>query len=199
MLIILCRYLGCVRCNCLAQVPRVTQTILHGKDSDYSASRFREIRIKINDNFISFTLDDTSGVATDEMGVVIVYPIDGESYANNKWYNIIWTIENSQWDIYVNGIAHDNNDDAYPPVPLFNFTFTNLRIGSSTTGTNLFDGYLDDFRMYNRVLTPKERADILLYHDVINYDAPVLGVIESQKQVSNIIKDITRCYLKITC
>jgi hypothetical protein len=79
----------------------------------------------------------------------------------NKWTHIVVTfnwVAGGTRNIYVNGILSATNTSASTP------TFgNNFRIGYSALTTNGFIGYIDDVRVYNKVLTA---ADVsILYRD----------------------------------
>jgi hypothetical protein len=79
----------------------------------------------------------------------------------NKWTHIVVTfnwVTGGTRNIYVNGILSATNTSASTP------TFgNNFRIGYSALTTNGFIGYIDDVRVYNKVLTA---ADVsILYRD----------------------------------
>jgi hypothetical protein len=79
----------------------------------------------------------------------------------NKWTQIVVTfnwLAGGTRNIYVNGILSATNTSA--SIPTFG---NNFRIGYSALTTNGFIGYIDDVRVYNKVLTATEVS--ILYRD----------------------------------
>jgi hypothetical protein len=84
----------------------------------------------------------------------------------NKWSHLIACLENNGVDnktsIYLNGVLQDSD------IHNINITSTSnvLRIGATTTISKIFNGSIDDVRIYNRSLT---QAEILtLYYGGLN-------------------------------
>jgi hypothetical protein len=86
---------------------------------------------------------------------------------NNVWYHYVWTMTysaydslNSTWKIYTNGnFTSTYNNNYYPK----NISRTKQYIGKSNWPDAYFNGYIDEFRMYNRVLTATEAAALYNY------------------------------------
>lgn len=75
---------------------------------------------------------------------------------DDTWHHIVWTIDTAgKWSAYIDGV--NQYISANYPIP--NITYSNNRIGKSiyhNTGSQDLKGYLDDFRVYNKVLTETE-------------------------------------------
>lgn len=75
---------------------------------------------------------------------------------DDSWHHIVWTIDTAgKWSAYIDGV--NQYISANYPIP--NITYSNNRIGKSiyhNTGSQDLKGYLDDFRVYNKVLTETE-------------------------------------------
>lgn len=73
---------------------------------------------------------------------------------NNTWYNITTTYKpNEGMFIYVNGILTDSYNYSVYPEPV---SSPNNTIGALHESSGLWHGYIDDVRIYNRVLTESE-------------------------------------------
>jgi len=76
------------------------------------------------------------------------------NYFDGVWRHFIWSISpTGEWSIYINGILvyYINN---YIIIPYFNPLYQYNFIGKSIEGYNHpFNGYLDDFRIYDEVLS----------------------------------------------
>jgi len=95
---------------------------------------------------------------------------DGRSgYADNAWHHFVWTLsyapsdtsissnnqKNSTWNIYIdNVLKYSTREGSYPNI---NVTRNKNYIGKSNNPNNPFmEGFVDDFRVYNRVITSQE-------------------------------------------
>ena len=91
------------------------------------------------------------------------------NYNDNKWRHIVWTLTyspegnyNSIWKIYIDGELKANLSGRAYPRP--NITRNLSYIGKSNWEDGAYNGWIDDFRMYNRVLSDSE-ASILYSSD----------------------------------
>ncbi len=82
----------------------------------------------------------------------------------NKWQNIIVTFDGGTRRMYI-----DNNEITNLQIMEWTNpgTESNLSIGKDLAGQDSFIGTIDDLRIYNKILTQKERISIFLNH--INY------------------------------
>lgn len=95
------------------------------------------------------------------------------NYDDNQWRHVIWTLTyapegsfTSNWKIYINGSLNSTTTNYYPRT---NITRTKCYIGKSNWSVDgYYNGYIDDFRIYNRVITDIE-ASQLSSTDVITY------------------------------
>lgn len=75
-----------------------------------------------------------------------------------KWSHVTVTLDASGARLYVNGIlANESNAFTLRPLdvrPVFNY------IGRNQSANSFFNGYIDDFRIYNHALSPEEVAEI---------------------------------------
>ena len=75
------------------------------------------------------------------------------TYGN--WYNSIVTFDGFNIRLYLNGVLTFNSVISLNATSIVNTSM--IRIGDLTTNsTSIFNGYLSDFRVYNRVLTSTE-------------------------------------------
>jgi Concanavalin A-like lectin/glucanases superfamily len=88
------------------------------------------------------------------------------SVNDNTWRHIVWTIDSSgNWAIYLNGnIYWYGTSYNYPNTVARSYNY----IGKSSNGDPYYDGYIDDFGMYQLVLTAN---DVL---NIYSYGAPTL-------------------------
>ncbi len=97
------------------------------------------------------------------------------NYNDNVWRHVVWTLTyvssgtTSIWNIYVNGILKKTTSGYYP---LTSVIRANCYLGRSAwSGDGYYNGYIDDFRAYHRVLTSPEVKNIYSYtnNTVYNY------------------------------
>jgi len=84
---------------------------------------------------------------------------------NQKWIHVAWTLTNSGiWTVYINGTLFGTYSSK---LYLNARTYTPSAIGTTLidVGQSLFNGYIDDFRIYNRALTASEI--ITLYNSAV--------------------------------
>ena len=86
----------------------------------------------------------------------------GSGTLDDIWHHLVWSIDTSGvWTCYIDGVNENINITASIP----NMSFTLNRLGKSIyhdTDQQDLKGYLDDFRIYNKVLT--ENEVLLLYN-----------------------------------
>lgn len=119
------------------------------------------------DNSVRFELDEhgnftvagnpfnsTSGALTD-------------SFRPDQWYFVSLTWDSSGAQVYFNG----EQKASLPGSLLFNKNFSDIAIGNgySDDAFRYWEGALDDFRLYNRRLSPQEIQGL--------YNAPTLGLV----------------------
>jgi hypothetical protein len=87
------------------------------------------------------------------------------NYNDNTWRHIVWTMTyatvgstSSSWCIYINGVLKTTCTSYYPSTSV---TRSNAYIGRSNwSADGYYNGYIDDFRIYNRVLSASEAANL---------------------------------------
>ena len=72
---------------------------------------------------------------------------------DDEWHHIIWSIDNrGTWQVYFDGVnQYPNKYKQIPQIYNYNYSYLFGNVQSSQT-----DGYIDDFRIYNKVLNPLE-------------------------------------------
>jgi len=92
------------------------------------------------------------------------YPIT--SINDNVWRHVVWTLtysttKNSTWNIYLNGSFVSTTTGYYPR----NISRSGNYIGKSLwTADEMFNGQVDDFRVYNTVLSASDAAQLYAYN-----------------------------------
>lgn len=78
-------------------------------------------------------------------------------YAVGEWYHVAMTFTDGEVRIYVNGeeISYAGSAKSNPMMSMPTGTPKNIQFGSDYDGA-LFNGVMDELRIYNRVLTPEE-------------------------------------------
>jgi len=97
-------------------------------------------------------------------GRTVVTPRVSE-ITDNKWHHLCWTIaytslteDTNTWNIYIDGkVVYTTTAGNYPNIT----TRTNNYIGKSNWPDPYATGYVDDFRIYNRVISPSEVSSLL--------------------------------------
>jgi len=95
-------------------------------------------------------------------------------YQKNKWYNITFTRTSNKAIEYFNGQPFDSiSNSIYDPAPLCDLFIGSNSLDYNNQPWNVFDGKVDDGRMYNRALSSKEV--LTLYHEG-GYNMPCIGI-----------------------
>jgi len=82
-----------------------------------------------------------------------VYDINPTIVTDNIWRHITWTINpNGTSLFYINGILVNTFNCRYPPSVNRNINF----FGTTNFGVPTFKGGIDDFRIYNGILSQTE-------------------------------------------
>lgn len=124
-----------------------------------------------NDNII-LSPSAYNGSVWTTLGLSVYYGSVGNNfylsdinYNDNVWRHITWTMtyatpgsSTSTWNIYVNGILKATTTNYYPSPTV---TRTMCYIGKSHwSADGYYNGYIDEFRIYNRVLSVNEAAGL---------------------------------------
>ena len=164
-------------------------------DFGNSTTTNNELFVSVNPNgnsnnlyFKVYSSDSTSSSFID---------LSGNKINNSIWNHVVWTLTSandksltSTWNIYVNGILFNTYiNNLYPPNPS-NDPRTNNYIGKSNSNSDAYyNGYVNEFRIYNRVLTSAEAIALYTYNPPtsINPDAPPLPPAQKPMAVSETI------------
>lgn len=105
-------------------------------------------------------------ISNDNYENVIDVTSDGGEPFLNRWVHIVWILDGTNTSIYIDGVKKIDRTDYRFPVITDTYTFS---IGAwnvnnpNTGGARDINGYLDDFRIYKRVLTEEEVTDLYNY------------------------------------
>lgn len=95
------------------------------------------------------------------------------SLSNEQWNHIAMTLDGTKVYFYLNGVLTVELTQANTLATAFG-GLNELRLGCrATTGTNLWKGYINDVRVYNHCLTPREVKQVaqgLVLHYKLNND-----------------------------
>ncbi len=111
-----------------------------------------EIRLQLNGNTYNFGSLDSGGqhqVAE-----------DGADADVGRWVHLAGTYDGSNWNLYRNGLLVNSAEDSVGAVPVAVGWSIGSRGGDMID--QLFDGLIDDVRIYNRALTQDEIAEIMV-------------------------------------
>ncbi|WP_162198218.1 LamG-like jellyroll fold domain-containing protein [Geofilum rubicundum] len=101
--------------------------------------------------------------------------LNGSALPTGQWAHVVVTLSESGAELYVNGELVDTSQDiVVRPLdfkPVLNY------IGRGEHTAALFNGRVDDFRIYNYALTPEEVVDISA--------SPVTGLTDSEPDLSD--------------
>jgi hypothetical protein len=123
--------------------------------------------------------------------------ITTNNYIDGNWHHIIWSITNQgSWIIYIDGVIANFTEPLPMDVNIENINFTNNFFAKSFGHLNgYFDGNIDDFRIYNQVLTLNQiqelyngRIEIYSYKNT-NNDLNIYGnaSISGDANINNLI------------
>jgi len=123
--------------------------------------------------------------------------ITSTSYSDNNWYFLVWNLTYSSagkctWDVYINGNnnIYTSSNRNYPSA----ITRSSNYIGKSNwSGDTYFTGSIDDFRMYNRVLTTSEITSLYNYSSTYstNYIISSNNYLTNTSPQTNVVGNVT--------
>jgi hypothetical protein len=120
-------------------------------DNKYTNSLF----VNFENNTVRFNY-----VKNNELKSTFLYSEGNPKLNDNNWHNIIWTLNNNNWIIYIDATQVLNASKFTPNKSNFNCTI-NL-IGKKNNINNLYQqytnfiGYIDNFKVYNKQLSTFE-------------------------------------------
>ena len=80
------------------------------------------------------------------------------SISANTWYHLVWVVNGTNWSVYLNNTLYTYSSKSLPTI--ISYTTT---LGGSGSNNFTVNGFLQDFRVYNRVLTAAEVTSIYNY------------------------------------
>lgn len=115
----------------------------------------------------------------------------GSLFTEDKWYFVTTTITKNCMVYYENGVEVGRKDNLKNKLSALKNSVANY-IGKSKYDTDpAFNGYIDEFRIYNKALTPKEINELMYYKmpdkDVVDSEIEKLDLKDTE-EVSNDIK-----------
>ncbi len=78
---------------------------------------------------------------------------------DNAWHHVVWTDSNGTAKLYIDGVQDATNFN-YTRTGTFSMVYSTIASVNPSCSSNQFTGSLDDFRVYNRVLSLAEVADL---------------------------------------
>jgi hypothetical protein len=118
------------------------------RDNKYISSLF----VNFENNTVRFNY-----VKENQIKSTFLHTKDNPILNDDKWHNIIWTLDNDKWTIYVDSVPILNDTNFTPNKDSFNCT-TNF-IGKKNNINLLypkytnFIGFIDNFKIYNKKLS----------------------------------------------
>ena len=125
-----------------------SQIICIGTSSGWNNIRIGLLRRTSNGYPMFSVSDGTSAVQ---------YSFTATSFTFDTWNHIAVTYNNGQMSMYINGILNKTSTTAITPV--LNSS-QHLGIGAASNGAEKLTGYLNDVRIYDHCLSPKEVKEI---------------------------------------
>jgi len=116
----------------------------------------------VNSLFVNFENNTVrfNYVKNNELQSTFLHVEGNPQLNNNQWHNIIWTINNNQWIIYVDGILVLNDTKINPLKNKFycasNFIGKKNNISTLVSEYTNFVGYIDNFKIFDKALTDYE-------------------------------------------
>ncbi len=83
----------------------------------------------------------------------------GVRITNTDWHHYAVTYDGSRIRLFIDGAEYTGNEQYNSPLPCtgsLSFASTDLYIGRTAAGTEAFDGLIDELRVFNRALAPRE-------------------------------------------
>jgi hypothetical protein len=110
-------------------------------------------------NRLYFTVDCDSQTRVD-------YEIFNTTINDNTWYYVVWVIDNvGTWKVYINGVYEAPSNTLGSTTGKLDTSViydTNYIGRHESSNKDNWDGYLDDFRIYDRVLSAEEIEKLYL-------------------------------------
>jgi hypothetical protein len=124
-----------------------------------------EVRLQLNGNSYNVGSLDSEG-QHEVFG-------DGANTDIGQWVHVAGTYDGTNWNIYRNGQLLNTAEDAVGAVPVAVGWSIGSRGGDMID--QLFEGQIDDVRIYNRALTEAEIKEIMSYPEASSPNPPALA------------------------
>ena len=115
----------------------------------------------VNDNRITFWIGNSPGVEIrNSAGTVFSYNGTQTNNLDGEWHHIVWNIDkyNNTWRLFYDNVASDTiTGKAYPENVSRPYCFLGRTPVSGDGGAN---GYIDEFRIYSKVLTATDVSNL---------------------------------------
>lgn len=110
------------------------------------------------------------------------YYLTPENYFDDNWHHIVWSIsKTNKWRIYIDNVLKHANRETNSNWAIPNANWQRRYIGRSCYSQDgWFVGNIDDFRIYNKVLTTVEICTLYMY-DVPSQNNTSLYTLSSSK------------------
>lgn len=105
-------------------------------------------------NYMSIVMNNGLIYGTSWIGGSEIKSLDKQTSNDNTWHHVVYTrnTAKNKYYLYQDGILKDSITDTFGTLA----NSANFLTGSSFSGTQYWNGSLDDIRVYNRVLSQKE-------------------------------------------
>jgi hypothetical protein len=107
-----------------------------------------------------------------------VRKINSTNYNNSVWHHVVWTMtysagQTSIWNAYIDSsLCYTGTGDYYPPQVARTSNFLGR---SNWVADPSYNGYIDDFRVYQRVLTQAEVTSLYNYMGTLTSNSAILS------------------------
>jgi hypothetical protein len=129
-----------------------------------------------NDNIVMAITNNSLGLSVRNGSTPYEFTdVENINFNNNVWYHVVWLLYPNplKWEIYVNGnlILTKTDDPKYPS----NIKLLQNYLGRSTWPNDpWFNGEIDDFKVYNKILSPNEINNLYNLVDYVPNDPTAL-------------------------
>jgi len=123
-----------------------------------SSSSSNKITIKVRNEAGTIQINDVTSTIT---------------FHSNIWHHFVWTDNNGTAKLYINGVLDTTNYN-YTPAGTYTMTSSGIGVIERSSPLNWFNGSLDEFKLYNAVLTQTDVTN-LYYSGLTSKEANLKG------------------------